>query len=85
MYSINLFFWFSLNIKIKTPSNLSDVAWNNKGNTFYLRRLKKIIIKQIEKDYEEIGKTIKDLTFSYMDKQAELRDDGKNKGRKFDY
>ena len=29
-------------------------------------------MKQIEKDYEEIGKTIKDLTFSYVDKLGVL-------------
>ena len=34
-------------------------------------------MERIEKYYEEIGKIIKDLTFSYMDKQGELWDDKK--------
>ena len=38
-----------------------------------------------EKYYEEIGKIIKDLTFSYLDKRGELWDDKKKNGRKFDY
>ena len=42
-------------------------------------------MEQIEKDYEAMGKTIKDLTFSYMDKRGELWDDRKKKGRKIDY
>ena len=29
-------------------------------------------MERIEKFYEEIGKTIKDLNFSYVDKQGEL-------------
>ena len=41
-------------------------------------------MERIEKYYEEIGKIIKDLTFSYVDKQGEIWDDRKN-GRKFDY
>ena len=43
------------------------------------RRYKKLenIVEQIEKDYEAMGKTIKNLTFSYMDKQGELWDDKK--------
>ena len=45
------------------------------GGTFYLRRIKKLIMEQIEKDYEEMGKTIKDLTMSYLDKQDELWDE----------
>ena len=45
------------------------------GGTFYLRRIKKLIMEQIEKDYEEMGKTIKDLTMSYLDKQNELWDE----------
>ena len=45
------------------------------GGYFYLNRLKKIIMEQIEKDYEEIGMTIKDLTMSYMDKQDEMYED----------
>ena len=51
------------------------------------RRYKKLenIVEQIEKDYEAMGKTIKNLTFSYMDKQGELWDDKKKNGRKFDY
>ena len=42
-------------------------------------------MEQIKKDYEEMGKTIKILTFSYIDKQGELWDDRKKNGRKFDY
>ena len=42
-------------------------------------------MERIEKYYEEIGKIIKDLTFSYMDKRGELWDDRKKYGRKFDY
>ena len=43
-------------------------------------------MERIEKYYEEIGKIIKDLTFSYVDKKCELWDDRKKKnGRKFDY
>ena len=34
-------------------------------------------MERIEKYYEEIGKIIKDLTFSYVDKQGELWDDRK--------
>ena len=45
----------------------------------------KIIMERIEKFYEEIGKIIKDLTFSYVDKQRELWDDRKKNARKFDY
>ena len=40
---------------------------------------------RIEKDSEEMVKTIKDLTFFYMDKQGELWNDRKKNGRKFDY
>ena len=29
---------------------------------------------QIEKDYEEMGMTMKDLTLSYLDKQIEMDD-----------
>ena len=53
----------------------------NQGGTKKLEN----IVEQIEKDYEEMGKTIKNLTFSYMDKQGELWDDKKKNGRKFDY
>ena len=42
-------------------------------------------MERIEKFYEEIGKIIKDLTFSYVDKQGKLWDDRKKNGRKFDY
>ena len=42
-------------------------------------------MERIEKYYEEIGKIIKDLTFSYVDKQRELWDDRKKNARKFDY
>jgi len=53
----------------------------NQGGTKKLEN----IVEQIEKDYEAMGKTIKNLTFSYMDKQGELWDDKKKNGRKFDY
>ena len=39
-------------------------------------------MERIEKYYEEIGKIIKDLTFSYVDKQGELWDDRKKKWEK---
>ena len=42
------------------------------GGTFYLRRLKKIIMEQIEKDYKEMGITMRDLKISYYDKQDEM-------------
>ena len=42
------------------------------GGTFYLRRLKKIIMEQIEKDYKEMGMTMRDLKNSYYDKQDEM-------------
>ena len=42
-------------------------------------------MERIEKFYEEIGKIIKDLTFSYVDKQGGLWDDRKKNGRKFDF
>ena len=43
-------------------------------------------MERIEKYYEEIGKIIKDLTFSYMDKRGDgLWDDRKKNERKFDY
>ena len=42
------------------------------GGTFYLRRLKKIIMEQIEKDYKEMGMTMRDLKISYYDKQDQL-------------
>ena len=45
------------------------------GGYFYLNRLKKIIMEHIEKDYEEMGMTIKDLTMSYIDKQDEMYED----------
>tara|TARA_B100001063_G_C16268786_1_gene313511 strand:- start:15 stop:194 length:180 start_codon:yes stop_codon:yes gene_type:complete len=45
------------------------------GGTFHLRRIKKLIMEQIEKDYEEMEKTISDLTISYMDKQGEIYED----------
>ena len=37
-------------------------------------------MERIEKYYEEIGKIIKDLTLSYVDKQGELWDDRKKMG-----
>ena len=43
-------------------------------------------MERIEKYYEEIVKIIKDLTFSYVDKQGELWDNRKKKNvRKYDY
>ena len=42
------------------------------GGTFYLRRLKKIIMEQIEKDYKEMGMTMSDLKISYYYKQDEM-------------
>ena len=36
----------------------------------------------IEKFYEEIGKIIKDLTFSYLDKQGKFWDDRKKEQEK---
>ena len=44
------------------------------GGTFYLRRLKKIIMEQIEKDCKEMGMTMRDLKISYYDKQDEMDD-----------
>ena len=44
------------------------------GGTFYLRRLKKIIMEQIEKDYKEMGMTMSDLKNSYYERQAEMDD-----------
>ena len=32
-------------------------------------------MEQIEKDYEEMGMTLKDLELSYMDKQDEMYED----------
>ena len=37
-------------------------------------------MERIEKYYKEIGKIIKDLTFSYLDKRGELWDDKKRMG-----
>ena len=45
------------------------------GGYFYLNWLKKIIMGQIEMDYEEMGITLKDLELSYMDKQDEMYED----------
>jgi len=39
-------------------------------------------MERIEKFYEEIRKIIKDLTFSYVDKQGELWDDREKKWEK---
>ena len=50
----------------------------NQGGTKKLEN----IVEQIEKDYEEMGKTIKNLTFSDMDKQGELWDDKKKEWKK---
>ena len=44
------------------------------GGTFYLRRLKKIIMEQIEKDYKEMGITMRDLKISYYEKQDEMEE-----------
>ena len=44
------------------------------GGTFYLRRLKKIIMEQIEKDYKEMGMTMRDLKISYYEKQDEMEE-----------
>ena len=49
------------------------------GETLYLSGLKKITIEQIEKDFEEMGMTIKELTISYLDKQIEMDDKIYNK------
>ncbi len=39
-------------------------------------------MERIEKFYEEIEKIIKDLTFSYVDKQGKLWDDRKKEWEK---
>ena len=39
-------------------------------------------MERIEKFYEEIRKIIKDLTFSYVDKQGEFWDDRKKEWEK---
>ena len=44
------------------------------GGVFYLRRLKKIILEQIEKDYKEMGMTMRDLKISYYDKQDKMNE-----------
>ena len=66
----------------KSPVDLDELfyflnAYNEmeESGTFYLRRLKKIIMEQIEKDYEEMGKTVKDLSMSYLDKQDNFWDE----------
>ena len=66
----------------KSPVDLDELfyflnAYNEmeSGGTYYLRRLKKIIMEQIEKDYEEMGKTVKDLRDSYFDKQDNFWDE----------
>ena len=66
----------------KSPVDLDELfyflnAYNEmeSGGTYYLRRLKKIIMEQIEKDYEEMGKTVKDLSMSYLDKQDNFWDE----------
>ena len=80
-----------MNIDMPTPITsfgwLFQGSWKYplKNSRFSLRILKKITMERIEKYYEEIGKIIKDLTFSYVDKQGELWDDKKKIGRKFDY
>ena len=42
-------------------------------------------MEQIEQDFQKMEKKIKDLTFSYIDKQGEFWDDRKKNERKFDY
>ena len=66
----------------QSPVDLDELfyflnAYNEmeEGGTFYLRRLKKIIMEQIERDYEEMGKTVKDLSMSYLDKQDNFWDE----------
>ena len=66
----------------KSPVDLDELfyflnSYNEmeEGGTYYLRRLKKIIMEQIEKDYEEMGKTVKDLRNSYFDKQDNFWDE----------
>ena len=66
----------------KSPVDLDELfyflnSYNKmeEGGTYYLRRLRKIIMEQIEKDYEEMGKTVKDLSMSYMDKQDNFWDE----------
>ena len=66
----------------KSPVDLDELfyflnAYNEmeSGGTYYLRRLKKIIMEQIEKDYQEMGKTVKDLRDSYFDKQDNFWDE----------
>ena len=66
----------------KSPVDLDELfyflnSYNEmeSGGTYYLRRLKKIIMEQIEKDYEEMGKTVKDLRNSYFDKQDNFWDE----------
>ena len=39
-------------------------------------------MERIEKYYEEIGKIIEDLTFSFVDKQGQLCDDRKKEWKK---
>ena len=66
----------------KSPVDLDELFYflnsyyeMEEGGTFYLRRLKKIIMEQIEKDHEEMGMTLKDVELSYMDKQYEMYED----------
>ena len=66
----------------KSPIDLDELfyflnSYNEmeEGGTYYLRRLKKIIMEQLEKDYEEMGKTVKDLRESYFDKQDNFWDE----------
>ena len=66
----------------KSPVDLDELfyflnSYNEmeSGGTYYLRRLKKIIMEQIEKDYQEMGKTVKDLRDSYFDKQDNFWDE----------
>ena len=44
----------------------------DESGSFYLRRIKELIMELIEKDYEEMGMTITDLKFSDMNKQDNL-------------
>ena len=53
--------------------------------TLYLIKTIENNCGEIEKDYEAMGKAIKDLTLSYMDKLGVLWDDKKKNRKKFDY
>ena len=44
----------------------------DEGRIFYLRRLEKMIMEQVEKDYKEMGIKMNNLTLSFIDKQCEI-------------